>query len=195
MTIIGIDCGKISGYAVIFASSKTVSLLEGGLLPICGEGRKGLIVGARAFLDVALHKWPKAEVVLSEIIQMRGVPTDHAAVEVQGVCRLDARIGYHPATIHSQLGTHKKQDTRVLMSRILGGIKLHNHCADAAAAAICHALKLNAVSLRIDLRGEPEKRKRRRVEAVPEIGHTVTVERAAELLKSGRARVKRRAGI
>jgi len=192
MIIIGIDCGKRSGYAIIDAQGTEVKLLETGTLPVAGEGRKGLVGGAFSSLAALKGRLRPCQIVLSEIIQMPRFPTDHGAVEVQGVCRLYADAAYHPATIHSQLGTSNKPETRKFVERVLGyQLKVEQHCLDAAAVAICHALKMNAVQLTINLRKGEEKPKRTRGVRIPEPGEEVTPEKIVELMRAGKARVVR----
>lgn len=191
MRIIGIDCGKKSGYAVIDVERDAVKIVELGILPLAGEARRGLVCGARKWLEFAKQAYPDAAIVLSQIIQVPRIPTDHAAIEVQGVCRLFADAAYYPATIHSRLGTHDKAQTRKLVEKIVGyEIKTEQHSIDAAAVAICYAVEAGVFALTTLPMPKPEKRRSR---GVPDLGpdEDITPDRIVELMRAGKARVKR----
>ena len=144
--IAGFDPGKATGWAVLHRETGTAS---GVFLYDHGEEVGDLRLQAVAGL---CNMFAEMDRVISLIVQAHGVPTDHLGVEVQGVLKCAGAIPYYPATIHSQLGTHNKAETRTFVRRALGnqvvGIK-SDHVFDAIAVALCHAVKVGNWQLRI----------------------------------------------
>ena len=191
MIILGLDPGLKTGYAIVCATPQTadiprsaVRIMGYGIIPIIGEGRKAFVDSVRDWLERVEYD----EAAFSEIVQMPKCPTSHAAIEVQGVIRAWGAVGYHPSTIHSQLGTANKADTRQFTKRVLGWQPQgEDHVSDAIAAALCHALKLGVWQPVIDLRRQPAEPIRRTRKAA-----TMTDEQAIQAVREGRLPVKAR---
>lgn len=154
MRILGLDPGESTGYAVIDVEGERLEVVSYGVVAVTAPGREGLVQSIAEFCTADTSD----SGAFSEIVQMPKVPTSHKALEVQGVVRMFGFTGYNPSTVHSQLGTRKKADTRALVGRILG-FQIRgdsgDHIRDAFAAAFCHALKLGVWQPRIDLRATP----------------------------------------
>lgn len=172
--ILGLDPGEATGYCLLdFNDGEKLSVVNYGTIPIVSEGRKGMVIGTADWLMRHIEEWNNPIVVLSEIVQMPGRPTSHKAVEIQGVCRLYAEVGYNPMSTHSTLKTKKKKDARAFAIAAIG-IKLagaSDHVYDAAAVAMSHAMRMGVwypigLGQQLDLPAVAKKSKRQSIEDI-----------------------------
>jgi hypothetical protein len=170
-----------------FESDK-VTVIDYGTIPILGDSRKEAVTSTRYWLQD--HCEEGMDIVLSEIVQMPGRPTSHKAVEIQGVCRLSATVGYNPSSTHSALGTKKKADARKFALEAIGH-KLPgatDHVYDAAAVAMVHAIRQGIWYPKHVTPPAPKLSKARKP-SVPDDLESLTGDEIVELMRQGKARV------
>jgi DNA (cytosine-5)-methyltransferase 1 len=193
--ILGLDPGASTGFAKCTFQGETVTILDYGIVPMPGDDVASLARGISWWIQH--NHLPGLTMVFSEIPYLPKRRTHLPSVEVQGVIRAAGGIGYNPMTIHSQLGTRRKADTKAFVKRVLGfsptGI---DHIADAFAVCFCHALKigvwqphLKAAPVKTHQPGFKAGRARGEREPVKTHQEDMTQEELREALFSGEARV------
>lgn len=188
--ILGLDPGASTGFAKCSFWGEKIAVLDYGIVPMQGADVDSLVSGIHnwIFLNRGDHK-----IVFSAIPYIPKRRTHHPSLEIQGIIRAAGGIGYNPSTIHSQLDTKNKADTKQFVTRVLGWKPTAiDHVTDAFAVCMAHALKIGCWHPHIEaLPAKPHqvcyKRGGRRFE-LPENPTQVEI-RAAFL--SGEARVGR----
>lgn len=188
--VLGLDAGEQTGFALVIVENGVPKLQSYGVIPVTQPGRLGVVQSVYSWLSTHVSAVNlNTKLCFSEIVQMRGCPTSHAAIEAQGVIRLWGAVGYHPATIHSQLGTRRKADVAGYLEKLFGVRVRPDHAADACAAALCHGIKIGAIT-KLDFAPEQEPVGLRAPKGKQVADdHEPTREEVVEMLKTGKARV------
>ena len=199
--IFGLDPGASTGFAKVGFDGDKVQVFDYGIVPMPGDDVDSLVRGiGRWITDHCLLARLEFELVFSAIPYLPGRRTHYPSLEVQGVIRAAGGIGYNPSTIHSQLGTRNKADTKAFVARVLGFRPTSiDHVTDAFAVCFCHALKMGLWQPHItagpmDTPGTRQTRHRRHQSAKEpvSVGATPTQDELREMLARGKAKVGRR---
>ena len=196
--VLGLDIGETTGFAFVDITNGKAELGRYGIITapkpvpmVTGIYRKALVDAVQNWLTNETSATHIGNVAMSEIVQMPRLPTSHAALEVQGACRLWGVIGYNPQRIHSGLGTRNKKQCRELVAQEFGVSIQPDHAVDALAAALHHAVQLGYVrSFHLLKLPEPKVARIERAKVV-ELDHEPTPEELVEMLRTGKARVAR----
>lgn len=162
--ILGLDPGATTGFAKCAFEGEKITVLDYGIVPMRGADVDSLVSGVQSWIQNC-YSTTIVPMVFSAIPYIPGRTTHHASIEVQGVIRAAGGLGYNPATIHSQLGTRNKADTKAFVKRVLGFAPTSiDHVADAFAVCFCHALKIGVWQPHIEAlpTRTPEARQKRR---------------------------------
>jgi len=143
VVILGLDPGASTGFAKCAFYGEKITVLDYGIVPILGNQVEELVCGILVWLRNNHPAEVLQHLVFSEIPYLPKRRTHFPSIEVQGVIRAARGVGYNPMTIHSQLSTRKKADTKAFVKRVLGFTPTSiDHVVDAFAVCFCHALKI-----------------------------------------------------